>query len=87
MQKGAFCGLKNTPKCVSGRPDPTGEDTTLPRHPTWWLPGEGTPSPHPILLGASIPLRRLDLVGHCPLPVVNYSTKGGGSLFPGETAT
>ena len=20
MQKGAFCGLQNTPKCVSGRP-------------------------------------------------------------------
>jgi len=33
VQKGAFCGVQNTPKCVSGRdsaPDLLGELTTLP---------------------------------------------------------
>jgi len=39
VQKGAFCGLQNTPKCVSGRGfvrTPMGELTTLPRPPVGW---------------------------------------------------
>jgi len=36
IQKGAFCGLQNTPKSVFSRgcaPDPAGELTTLPHTP------------------------------------------------------
>jgi len=36
VQKGAFCGLQNTPKCVSGRgcaPDSTGGDHDAPADP------------------------------------------------------
>jgi len=55
--KGAFCGLQNTPKYVSGRgsaPDRTGELTTLPDPLVGW--GGDIPPHSPPLVLAMRPL-------------------------------